>query len=169
MPEPRRSMSLLLVLRYLLVCIAIVTCASPAQRPSGTFRIPYSDAERAARAERDPGQFACPPERAERDSLGRPWAYEFQVELPAEPIPDGWRAPSAWPADSPDGPRGEILVQYVIDTLGVPDLASLQVLQTDAPGLEARVRQRLVGRRFLPAESTLGCKIRQAVQQPFAF
>jgi protein TonB len=92
--------------------------------------------------------------------------FEFQVEKPAEPLP-GPR-PVYPPALSAAHVTGEVLVQFVVDTLGRPEVGTFRVLQaTNAPFADA-VRDVLPTMRFRPA-SIHGRLVRQLVQQPFVF
>ena len=92
---------------------------------------------------------------------------EDQVEKPAIAMPG-----SAQPR-YPDilrsaGVEGDVLVQFVVDTSGRADLSSFKVLRSTHELFAATVRNTLPNMRFAPAEIG-GRKVKQIVQQPFAF
>jgi TonB family protein len=92
--------------------------------------------------------------------------FEFQVETPVEPLP-GPR-PVYPPALSAAHITGNVLVQFVVDTLGRPEVETFKVLSTtNAPFADA-VRDVLPTMRFRPA-SIHRRLVRQLVQQPFVF
>ena len=66
------------------------------------------------------------------------------------------------------GVAGEVLAQFVVDTLGRIEKNSFKVLKSDNDQFVASVRRSLDCQKYLPAE-TGGRKVRQLVQQPFAF
>lgn len=63
---------------------------------------------------------------------------------------------------------GEVLAQFVVDTLGRADMKTFKVLRPSRPEFVAAVRESLPSMRFSPAELG-GRKVRQLVQMPFQF
>jgi hypothetical protein len=61
-----------------------------------------------------------------------------------------------------------VLVQFVVDTSGVPDMRIFRVLQSSSPLFSAAVREALPGLPFAPARLE-GRRVRQIVQQPVTF
>jgi hypothetical protein len=61
-----------------------------------------------------------------------------------------------------------VLVQFVVDTSGLPDMRTFRVLQSSSPFFSAAVREALPGLRFVPARLE-GRRGRQIVQQPVTF
>lgn len=99
---------------------------------------------------------------------GPPRAYfEYQVEKPvtvapgplAPHVPDSLRAASV---------EGDVLAQFVVDTLGVPDSTTYKVLRSTHDLFMRAVKRALPGLRFTPAEVE-GRRVRQLVQQSFTF
>jgi len=82
--------------------------------------------------------------------------FEFQVERPAEP-----RSVPAGPA-SPSSDRA--LLQFIVDTAGMAELATLKVIEPSQPA-SARLRMTVAAWRFTPAEA-YGCRVRQVIQLP---
>lgn len=66
------------------------------------------------------------------------------------------------------GIEGEVRAQFVVDTLGRADVATLRILQSDHPQFAESIRSALPRLRFAPAE-VRGIRVRQLVQQPFRF
>jgi protein TonB len=64
--------------------------------------------------------------------------------------------------------EGEVLVEYVVDTLGRMMPSTFKVLKSTDPQFDRSVRNFLRDSRFIPAERK-GRKVRQLVQQPFNF
>jgi protein TonB len=73
--------------------------------------------------------------------------------------PDGLRAA---------GIEGDVMAQFVVDTMGRVDVTTLRILQSTHAQFDDAVRAALHRLRFLPAEAR-GRKVRQLVQQPFRF
>jgi hypothetical protein len=63
---------------------------------------------------------------------------------------------------------GCVLVQFVVDTVGRPDMSTFRVLKVSHPEFAQAVREGLPGMRFRPAELH-GRKVRQVVEEPFGF
>lgn len=93
--------------------------------------------------------------------------FDFQVEKPVAPIP-GAGAPRYPDILRSASVEGEVLAQFVVDTLGRVELNSFKVLRKSHDLFEASVRAALPNMRFLPAEVG-GRKVKQLVQQPFVF
>lgn len=92
--------------------------------------------------------------------------FEFQVENPVQSArglaphyPDSLRTA---------GVEGEVLVQFVVDTLGKAEPQTFKVLKASHEAFAAAVKEAMPGMNFIPA-SIKGVKVRQLVQQPFAF
>ncbi|MEW5918609.1 MAG: energy transducer TonB [Gemmatimonadota bacterium] len=93
--------------------------------------------------------------------------FEFQVEKPVV------QAPGSPTPRYPDilrqaGVEGEVLAQFVVDTTGRAEAGSYKVLKSSHDLFAQAVRSALPGMRFIPAEVG-GRKVKQLVQQPFAF
>ena len=93
--------------------------------------------------------------------------FEFQVEKPVV------QAPGSPSPNYPDmlrsaGVEGEVLAQFVVDTTGRADPGSFKVLKSSHDMFVNSVRNALPRMRFIPAEVG-GRKVKQLVQQPFAF
>lgn len=96
-----------------------------------------------------------------------PVFFEFQVQKQVRQIP-GWARPR-YPAQLREqNIEGEVLAQFVVDTMGRVDMRTLRVLKSTDPLFTQSVREALVGLRYLPAELG-GHKVKQMVQQPFTF
>jgi TonB family protein len=96
-----------------------------------------------------------------------PAYFEFQVDLPVRPRPN-----NLWP-EYPDRMRrayveGEVLVQFVVDTLGHAEMNTLKILRSTHSDFTNAVRLVLPGYGFQPAELN-GRKVRQLTQMPFVF
>ena len=107
-------------------------------------------------------------QKAQNDpSTSRDQTYlDFQVEQPvklkAGPTPQ-----------YPDHLRnarveGRVLVQFVVDERGRPEMASFKVLKSSDAALTESVRHAVSGTTFFPAEAG-GQKVKQLVQLPFTF
>lgn len=66
------------------------------------------------------------------------------------------------------GVEGRVLVQFVVDERGRPEMASFKVLKSSDAELTESVRQAVSGMTFFPAEAG-GQKVKQLVQLPFNF
>ena len=93
--------------------------------------------------------------------------FEFQVEKLARPLPDqpGPRYPEGL---RNEGVEGEVLVQFVVDTLGHAEMSTFKVWKSTHPDFTDAVRVALPQIAFAPAE-VHGRKVRQLVQMPFGF
>lgn len=93
--------------------------------------------------------------------------FEFMVEKPVTEASNTQR-PRYPDILKSAGVEGEVLAQFIVDTVGRVEPNSFKVLKTTHPLFEAAVRAALPGMRFIPAE--VGNKrVRQLVQQPFVF
>lgn len=105
--------------------------------------------------------------RAQGCSLPAQPYFEFQVEVPARYLSDSVVSPV--PRAEHGVPTRELaaLVQFVVDTAGVPDLRSYKILTATDPLLAAAGREVLARWRFAPAR--LGrCAVPQLVQTPLS-
>lgn len=93
--------------------------------------------------------------------------FDFQVEKPAGSMP-GSPGPRYPDILRQGGVEGEVLAQFVVDTMGRVEISSFRVLRASHALFEQAVRSALPRLRFLPAEVG-GRKVRQLVQQPFVF
>lgn len=99
-------------------------------------------------------------------SAERPY-FDFQVEVHATARP-GSKGP-VYPQALRDAKiEGQVLVQFVVDTLGVPDARTFKVLRSDNAGFTDAVRAALTDMRFEPARVG-GRAVKQLVQSPFMF
>ncbi len=110
---------------------------------------------------------ACPPASrgTMRNGLPQPW-FDFQVEVPAQFIGDRTQVPR--PDVSIRMVRGGAyfaLVQFVVDTLGVPDSTSLKMLITPDGLTRNVVAAAIISWRYTPAMAR-GCRVSQLVQTP---
>lgn len=67
-----------------------------------------------------------------------------------------------------EGIEGVVAVEYIVDTTGLADSASLRILHTSNPAFAEAVRAALPGMRFVPGEVG-GQLVRQLVTQEFRF
>jgi protein TonB len=93
--------------------------------------------------------------------------FDFQVEKPV------MQAPNSPTPQYPDilrqaGVEGEALVSFEVDTAGRADISTFKVIRTTHELFATAVRNALPRMRFIPAEVG-DRKVRQLVQQPFAF
>jgi len=95
----------------------------------------------------------------------RPY-FEFQVEEIARPV-SGDR-PVYPPVLRDAHVGGLVLVQFVVDAEGAPDMSTFKVLRTSHELFSEAVHEAVATMRFKPA--TIGGRaVRQVVQQPFNF
>jgi protein TonB len=64
--------------------------------------------------------------------------------------------------------EGEVLVQFVVDEKGVADMGSFKVIRSTNTEFTDAVKRAVRSTTFVPAEHS-GRKVRQIVQQPYAF
>ena len=101
-------------------------------------------------------------------STETPVYLEFQVERPAEGAPGGCYPAMPKRVNSDGSQHGEVLVEFVVDTVGRADTASLKMLKATHPELGQAVRKAIPCMRFRPAAID-GRPVRQLVQQSFGF
>ena len=97
----------------------------------------------------------------------QPTYFEFQVEKPVRALP-GQPHPRYPESMQSSGIQGEVLVQFVVDTLGHADMSTFKVLRSNAAEFTNAVRGTLPQIDFSPAELNHR-KVRQRVQMPFVF
>ena len=89
-------------------------------------------------------------------------ATERQVTVPARLLRDS--------AASPEGKLREgnprIVFQFVVDTLGVPDTATVRMIPKEDAAVAERAKRDIGKWRYTPAIAT-GCKVRQVVTVTF--
>jgi TonB family C-terminal domain len=66
------------------------------------------------------------------------------------------------------GTSGQVIVRFVVDTLGRAEMGDLTVIEATHPLFASAVKSALIGYRFTPGESG-GRKVRTMVQIPFSF
>ena len=66
------------------------------------------------------------------------------------------------------GSTGQVIVRFVVDTLGRAELGDLVVVEATHPLFASAVKSALLGYRFTPGEAA-GRKVRTLVQVPFSF
>lgn len=93
--------------------------------------------------------------------------FDFQIEQPVEFIKRP-RVPTYPKAMRERGIEGDVLVQFVVDTLGRADLRTVRALRETDPAFTWEVRQALKSAHFRPARLG-GRVVRQMVQVPFQF
>jgi hypothetical protein len=93
--------------------------------------------------------------------------FEFQVEKQVRMAENN--APPRYPAElRSQNIEGEVLAQFVVDTMGLAELQTFRPLRFTNPLFVQAVRDALPMMRYLPAEMG-GHKVKQLVQQPFTF
>jgi protein TonB len=143
MPSLRSSSPLAAVL----LGAALAACASSSTRPAASS--PSATVQGAPRAESD-GPF-----------------FEFQVEKPARELKG--TCPPKYPEDLRAAhTTGKVLVQFLVDTAGMPEPSTFKILQSSHGAFSAAVQEALPCMRFSPA-SIKGRRVRQLVQMPFVF
>jgi len=93
--------------------------------------------------------------------------FEFQVEKPVRSLP-GQAGPHYPEGLRNAGVEGEVLAQFVVDTLGHADMSTFKVLKSTHPDFSYAVRIAVPRIKFAPAELAHR-KVRQVVQMPFVF
>ena len=97
----------------------------------------------------------------------QPAYFEFQVEMPVRMRPD--QPHPRYPESMrKSGIQGEVLAQFVVDTLGHADMSTFKVLRSTAIEFTNAVRIALPEMSFFPALLE-NRKVRQLVQMPFNF
>jgi TonB family protein len=104
---------------------------------------------------------------AMKPDSGKPY-FEYMVARPATQAADTKR-PEYPAAMRGSGVGGDVLVQFVVDTTGLPVAGSLKVLKASRPEFAEAVKAAFPGMKFSPAQVADGRKVRQLVQMPFVF
>ncbi|HTC23841.1 MAG TPA: energy transducer TonB [Gemmatimonadales bacterium] len=101
--------------------------------------------------------------------LGRPDTIfsVLEVDSTVERF-EGSAAPAYPPELLARGREGTVYVQFVVDTTGLVDTASIRILSSPDSLFEQSVRSALSSTRFRPAKRS-GHKVRQLVEQHFRF
>ena len=90
-----------------------------------------------------------------------------QVERPVIPFPDN--AAPRYPAILQSaGAEGEVVAQFVVDTLGRVEPSSIKISRSSHDLFERAVREALARARYHPAQIG-GIRVRQLVEQRFTF
>ncbi|HZS57833.1 MAG TPA: energy transducer TonB [Gemmatimonadaceae bacterium] len=93
--------------------------------------------------------------------------FDFQVQKQATPT--SHNASPMYPEPlRVANVSGEVLGQFVIDTMGLAEVSTFKILKSTNPWLTSAVLQALPYFRFKPAELK-GQKVRELIQEPFAF
>ena len=93
---------------------------------------------------------------------------EFAVKAEVTPVA-GNPAPRYPDALRAAGIEGSVLVMFVVDTSGHPDMSSLKVIRSTDEAFTTAVRNALPNMKFKPAEIDNGRKVKQLLQMPFEF
>jgi protein TonB len=93
--------------------------------------------------------------------------FDFQVEKPVMAVP-GSQGPQYPDMLRSAGIEGQVMAQFVVDTLGKADMSTFRALKSDNDLFTNAVKTALQRMKFLPAEVG-GRKVKQLVQQPFQF
>jgi TonB family protein len=93
--------------------------------------------------------------------------FEFQVEKEASPVPDN-PAPRYPDLLRSANVEGEVLAQFVVDTMGRVDASGIKVLRSTHDLFTNAVKASLPNMKFTPAEVGHR-KVKQLVQMPFQF
>lgn len=89
--------------------------------------------------------------------------FDFQVDRPAELVASSARSPRPVTPEPGRATEERLIIQFVVDTLGVPDTASIRVLRSADADLERAARRALANWRYRPA--VIGnCKVPQLEQ-----
>jgi protein TonB len=104
---------------------------------------------------------------ASQSMITDPPYFEFQVEKAAGPRP-GNSAPRYPDVLREAKIEGEVLVQFVVDTLGHPDMDTFKVLKSTHTLFTEAVAGNLPNMGFYPA-LVGGRKVKQLIQMPFQF
>lgn len=102
-----------------------------------------------------------------RATADQPIYFEFQVERPAREQ-RATCAPRYPELLRMAGTTGEVIGQFVVDTAGVPEVATFKAIRSTHASFTTAVQEHLPCVRFSPARIR-GRAVRQIVQQPFVF
>jgi hypothetical protein len=89
--------------------------------------------------------------------------FEFQVSRPAIYVEDEINFPQPTSSATSGAHSTGLLVQVLVDTLGMPDARSFKVLRSPSQSAATVTRYAMLGWRFLPA-TFQGCRVPQLVQ-----
>jgi outer membrane biosynthesis protein TonB len=93
-----------------------------------------------------------------------PTYFEFQIEKPAQRI-----LTTGYPSrPASENGQAQVLVQFVVDTAGVPLMRTFKVLHSTSESSSFAVREALKKIRYYPAEIN-GKRVYQLVQEEFVF
>ena len=95
-----------------------------------------------------------------------PAYFEFQVARTVKPL--SGKQPQYPPALREAHIDGRVLVQFVVDATGTPEMGTFKVLLSSNALFSEAVREAVGTMRFEPAMLD-GRPVRQVVQQPFTF
>jgi hypothetical protein len=93
--------------------------------------------------------------------------FEFQVEVPAQWLPDSSVTPRPDPVRDVDAQELAALVQFVVDSAGVPVPRTYKILRARDRELAEAGRRVVATWRFRPARIAT-CAVAQLVQTPLA-
>ena len=136
---------------------------APVEVPDGIPTIPAA-ADTSAWTTRAAPPSVGTPSTTPRGANGS-WT-EGQVEKPALPLPGA--IPSYPDFLRLSGTDGEVVAQFVVDTLGRVEAGSFRAVHASHALFALAVERVLPKLRFVPAEAG-GRRVRQLVQQPFQF
>lgn len=91
--------------------------------------------------------------------------FEFQVEVPAQWLPDSGATPHPDPGRDIEARELPALVQFVVDSAGVPDPRTYKILRARDRELAEAGRRVVATWRFRPARIA-ACSVAQLVQTP---
>jgi TonB family protein len=106
------------------------------------------------------------PEFVAQANADQPY-FEYQVGKPVQTAP-GSSSPRYPDMLKSANVEGEVLAQFVVDTMGRAEMGTLKVLKSSHDGFTQAVKNALPDMRFTPAEIS-GHKVMQMVQMPFTF
>jgi beta-lactamase regulating signal transducer with metallopeptidase domain len=158
--RPNRTALLTLVAAAALIAAVVVACAAP----SPTNANPDAD---DAPAKTTVGGVAVKPAPDGKPRVATPPYFEFQVEKPVT-VAAGNASPRYPDLLRSAKVEGEVLAQFVVDTMGHAELSTFKVLKTSHDLFTAAVKGALPNMQFRAAEVG-GRKVKQLVQMPFNF
>ena len=158
--RPNRNALPTLAAAAALIAAVVVACAAPS--PTNANR----DADEAP-AKTTVGGVAVKPTPDGKPTVATPPYFEFQVEKPV--TPETGNASPRYP-DLLRSRRveGEVLAQFVVDTMGRAEMSTFKVLSSSHDLFTGAVRGALPNMQFRPAEVG-GRRVKQLVQMPFNF
>jgi outer membrane biosynthesis protein TonB len=152
-------------------CAMVLTATACASHPA-----PPATAAPTPHAGSAPSQAATSPatspasmgiQASSGDSMaGQPVYFDFQVEKPVAARPTN--QPPEFPPEARGVSKAVVIVSFVVDTTGAPEMRTFQLVTSDGDLFAIAVRRAVAKDRFYPAEIA-GRKVRQRVQMPFYF